>query len=75
MTRRCDVLLGTVFVFSFESKNVMIFYCPYCINIHFRQCCAAMFSYPYIRPARSYDCVLMPKTHKNEQPMAMECVQ
>ena len=66
MTRRCDVLLGTVLFSLLKVKNVMIFYCPYCINIHFRQCRAAMFSYPYIRPARLSDCFVMPKKHSHE---------
>ena len=64
------------FLFSLlKVKNVMIFYCPYCINIHFRQCRAAMFSHPYIRPARLSDCFVMPKKHSNELPMAMKCAQ
>ena len=56
------------FLFSLlKEKNVIIFYCPYCINIHFRQCRAAISSYPYIRPARSSDCFVMPKKHSHEQ--------
>ena len=56
------------FLFSvLKEKNVMIFYCPYCINIHFRQCRAAISSYPYIRPARSSDCFVMPKKHSHKQ--------